>query len=81
MSDVVNLADVRLRAAVPSIIGDAQQMIKVLGRRAGLVAEISARMPGVSDQERRYWVVLAEEIARIEGYAWYVPDPEYGPDR
>jgi hypothetical protein len=73
MSDVVNLTDVRRRVAVPSIMGDAQRMIEVLGRRAGVVAEISARMPDVTDEERRYWVVLAEEIARIEEYSWCIP--------
>jgi hypothetical protein len=31
-------------------------------------------VPDTPDEERAYWVALAEEIASIEGYSWYVPD-------
>ena len=75
MSNVVSLADARRRAVVPSMVEDARRMIEVSGRSAGLIVSMCARRPDVPDAERAYWVALAEEIARIEGYSWYVPEP------
>jgi hypothetical protein len=74
MSNVISLAGARRRAGVPSIVEEAQQMIDLNGRRAGLIAAVIAKTPDTPDEERAYWVALAEEIARIEGYCWYVPD-------
>ena len=83
MSNVVNFADARRRAGITSIFDDAQQMIELNGSRAGLIAAIYAKMPETPDDERPYWVALAEEIERIEGYAWHIPGPGQlgGPDR
>jgi hypothetical protein len=74
MSNVISLADARRGAEVPTIVEEAQQMIDLNGRWAGLIAAAIAKMPDTPDEDRAYWVALAEEIARIEGYSWYVPD-------
>jgi hypothetical protein len=83
MSNVVSFADARRRAGVATLLDDAREMIAQNGPRAGLIAAICARTPETPDDERPYWIALAEEIERIEGYAWYVPDVGTigGPDR
>ena len=73
MSNVISFAEARRRAAMPSIVEDARWMIEANGARAGLIAAICAKMPDTPDEERPYWVALAEEIGRIQGYAWHVP--------
>jgi hypothetical protein len=75
VSNVVDFTAARRRAGLDSIFDDAQAMIAVYGRRAGLVAAICAKMPERPAEERTGWVALAEEIERLQGYGWYVPGP------
>ena len=49
----------------------AEKLIEALGARAGLVAGIAARVPGLPPAERRELLAVAAEVELVQGFGWY----------
>jgi hypothetical protein len=52
----------------------AEKLIEALGARAGLVAGIAARVPGMPPAERAVLLAVAAEVELAQGFGWYFGD-------